>query len=72
METPAEQVSFNTVSFKQNVKKNSCKKTAKVVRMFSTGEAEKERQIKGAVVPFNLPFNNPGKYSKTESVVWLG
>jgi hypothetical protein len=41
METPAEQVSF-----KQNVQKNSCKKTAKVIRMFTTGEAEKERHIK--------------------------
>jgi hypothetical protein len=50
METPAEQVSF-----KQNVQKNSCKKTAKVIRMFTTGEAEKELHIKGAVAPLAPP-----------------
>jgi len=33
--------------FKKTVLKDSCKKTAKVGRMFSTGEAEKERQNKG-------------------------
>jgi len=55
METPAEQVSFNSLFeqsllnrlFKKTVLKDSCKKTAKVGRMFSTGEAEKERQNKG-------------------------
>ena len=31
----------------QKFNKNSCKKTAKVVKMFTAGEIEKERQNKG-------------------------
>ena len=40
----------------ERFEKNSCKKTAKVGRMFSTGESEKERQNNGRCSILLNPF----------------